>query len=319
MVKSGFEGDIDIFASLFHVNALKGWPDRDYLVQCERVRVIDFRYPKDHKDKSKDLLDKDWENIDLPSLDKYEIVWSDNIVQVLEKRPDAILTGSFFWHEVFERNRKNGLQDFVHAQRRLVAQVKPLMAGNEYFSTPDVKSLTEFYPVGLYRYSMLFREKKNKGILLSCGLGGEEEDVAREAVEKIIRDNIVPPDRLLVEPRLLPDRYPDWVEKADFSSEMFQYCSAVCIRPGMGTISDALIGRNRIFAFSNLDSFEMVHNCNVLEKLKVGQRCEDPFQAYIHALEFVDSKELVEKQLLRASHLRLDGVFATANLVVNGV
>jgi len=320
LIKNGFVGEIDIYASLFHVNALKGWSDRDFLVQCEQVKIKDFQYPLDFKDKTKNLFDKNWEDIELPGLDEYDVVWSDNIVQVLEKRQDAILTGSFFWHEVFEGNcKKNGLQDFVYKQRRLVADVKPLMAGNEYFSTPDVKMLTEFYPVGLYRYSLLFQEKKNKGILLSCGLGGEEEDIAKEAVEKIIMDNVIPPELLLVEPRLLSNSYPKWIVKADFSSDMFQYCSAVCIRPGMGTISDSLIGRNRIFAYSNDDSFEMIHNCNVLEKLKVGQRCVDPFQAYLQALEFIGSRDLIDKQLLRTSHLRMDGVFATANLILNGV
>lgn len=320
LLKNGFTGEIDVYASLLHIEALKGWSDRDYLVQNSQVKIINFQYPADHKKKTISLFNKDWENIDLPELEEYDIVWSDNIVQVLEEREDAILTGSFFWHEVFERNcKKNGLKNFVDRQRDLVTRIKPLMAGNEYFSTPDVKSLTNFYPVGLYRYSLLFQEKKNKGILLSCGLGGEEEDIAREAVERIIAENIIPPDLLLVEPRLLPETYPEWIAKADFSSEMFQYCTAVCIRPGMGTISDALIGRNRIFAYSNDDSFEMIHNCNILEKLNVGQRCDNPFQTYLLALEYINSSDLIDKQSLRTSHLRMDGVFATANLIINGV
>jgi len=47
LIKNGFDGEIEIFASLFHVNALKGWSDRDFLVQSKQVKFIDFQYPKD--------------------------------------------------------------------------------------------------------------------------------------------------------------------------------------------------------------------------------------------------------------------------------
>ena len=35
------------------------------------------------------------------SLNKYDLVISDNIVGILKYRPDAILSGSFFWKDVF--------------------------------------------------------------------------------------------------------------------------------------------------------------------------------------------------------------------------
>ena len=122
----------------------------------------------------------------------------------------------------------------------------------------------------------MFKEKKNKGILISCGLGGEEENFSKDAVQTIIEEKIIPPDILFVESRLLPSKYPDWIKEATFSDEMFNYCLAVCIRPGMGTVSDALISHNRIFAFSKPDSFEMMYNSKVLSKLKVGEYCNTP-------------------------------------------
>ena len=64
--------------------------------------------------------------------------------------------------------------------------------------------------------------KKNKGILLSCGLGGEEEDMASQAVKEIIKNNDIAPDYLFVEPRLLPKNPPSWIKKADFTNEMFK-------------------------------------------------------------------------------------------------
>ena len=243
----------------------------------------------------------------------------DNITQVLADRPDAIITGSFFWHEVFEySNNNSGLESFIYKQKKFVSEIQPIVVGNEYFSTPAVSSIKNFQPVGLYRYNISFREKKNRNILLACGLGGEEEESTRNTVRRIIEEDIKPPEYLFVEPRILPDKYPDWIIKADFSDNMFHSCLAVCIRPGMGTISDALVNRNRIFAFSNENAFEMEHNINVLEKLGVGENCSSPFDAYLKGVEFTKCKDLIDLQIMKTSHLRTDGVLATANIITGG-
>ena len=36
----------------------------------------------------------------IPSLENFDIVVSDNLIEVLEVRDDAWLSGSFFWHEI---------------------------------------------------------------------------------------------------------------------------------------------------------------------------------------------------------------------------
>jgi len=317
MLKNGFDGTIDAFLPKSHIEIFNKWPDGLYFNNHKQVKIHNFNYPQKPNYKTSTLFEHDWKTIDLPPLSKYDVVWSDNILQVLEDRDDAIITGSFFWHEIFDGQAKeNGLQSFVKLQRDLLS-IRPTMAGNEYFSTPEVKNQTDFIPVGLYRYSLLFKEKRNKGILMSCGLGGEEERITKKAIQRIINEQIKPPDLLFVEPRLLPEYYPSWIKRADFSDEMFHYCSAVCIRPGMGTICDALISHNRIFSFSRTDSFEMMHNSKILEKLNLGVNSKNPLHAYLDAIKYLDDSEKINHQLLRTSHLRTDGVFATANVIIN--
>jgi len=326
MLKTGFSGDIDAYLPESHIKLLGEWPDCRFFVKQRQVTIINFVYPirhsspvsLNHPRRSSNLYSHDWMNIELPNLKKYDVVWSDNILQVLEQRDDAILTGSFFWHEVLRTHikKRKQLQGFVEAQTNLLS-TRPTMAANEYFSTHDVRNLTDFVPVGLYRYSLLYREKTNRGILLSCGLGGEEEAMAKEAVAKIIDEKLVPPDLLFVEPRLLPSYFPAWIKNADFSSEMYHYCSAVVIRPGIGTISDSLISHNRIFMFLEDDSFEMTHNSKVLEKLSLGERCQDPYHAYRCAIAYVNNRDKMNAQILKTSHLRTDGVFATADLITS--
>jgi hypothetical protein len=318
MLQNGFDGTIDAFMPNSHLDSLSDWPDCIYFRNHPSVKVFQFEYPKKGTGKTNDLFNKDWFSIDLPVLDKYDVVWSDNILQVLEVRPDAKITGSFFWHEVFEnQNHNNLMQQFIENQKRILMKFKPKMAGNEYFATPGVLKNTQFIPVGLYRYSTFIKQKTSKSILLSCGLGGEEEDEARFAVAQIIGQNLIPPELLYVESRLLPKEYPIWIKEATFSSEMFHNCIAVCVRPGMGTISDALVTHSRIFAFCRDDSFEMIHNSNVLSELKVGELCESPIDAYKKALIFAKDEKAKENQILRTVHLRTDGVFATSNFILN--
>jgi hypothetical protein len=317
MLQNGFDGKIDAFMPTSHLDILSKWPDCKYFRNHPNVKVFQFEYPKKGTGKTNDLFNKDWVSIQLPVLDKYDVVWSDNILQVLEVRHDAKLTGSFFWHEVFENHQGNiGISKFVEHQKQILMKFKPDMASNEYFATPDVVKYTRFFPVGLYKYSTYIKPKNMRSILISCGLGGEEEEETREAVIRIIQENIVPPEILYVEPRLLPSEYPSWIRMATFSAEMFHDCIAVCIRPGMGTISDALVSHSRIFAFSRPDSFEMLHNSKVLTELKVGEQCENPLDAYKKAIKFASSEDEIDLQMLRTNHLRTDGVFATASFIL---
>ncbi|MBU1145324.1 MAG: hypothetical protein KJ971_05660 [Firmicutes bacterium] len=316
ILRSGFKGNITAFLPSSHLEILGNWTETKYFLNHPSVSICDFKYPIIPDRKTKSLFEKKWLQIDLPNLDDFDVVWSDNITQVLKDRPDAIITGSFFWHEVFSHSNHNSeLQEFIIEQRELIRKTEPIIAGNEYFSTPEIKNVKRFCPVGLYRYNITFKEKKENNILLSCGLGGEEEDVTKTALQRIIEENLKPPKTLFVEKRILPNSYPSWIEKADFSDNMFHNCLAVCIRPGMGTISDSLVNRTRIFSFSTENSFEMEYNSKILEKLGVGESCKNPYDSYRKALEFISDNDKVELQIFRTSHLRTDGVLATAKLI----
>jgi hypothetical protein len=152
---------------------------------------------------------------------------------------------------------------------------------------------------------------------LSCGLAGEEELNVKDAINKIIKNNLKPPHYLYVEPRLLPKVFPSWIRPADFKSEMFQEVIAACIRPGIGTISDALLAHCRIFAFSSKDSFEMIHNAKILKKMNLGDWHESALNAYENALLFLENEEEIENQINRTLHLRADGVMATAEFIMS--
>ena len=319
MLKNDFKHEIDFYCSKEKLKILKDWDEASILINSS-INICDFEYPQQQSIYNERLIDKNWFDIDLPDLSSYDLVWTDNISQVLEFRDDAILSGSFFWHEVLEKYEDNEkISRFVETQRGLVNEANPYMIGNEYFSTSEVKNLKNFIPVGLYKFSSEIFDKSSNNILLSCGLGGEEEELAHDSINNIISENIKPPGKLFVEPKILPASYPSWIEPADFSMQMFNSCLAVCIRPGLGTVSDSLVSQNKIFCFSKPDSFEMNNNIDVLEEMGMGERCDGPQDAYRRAIKYIGKKEDVRKQLLNCIHLRTDGVFATARFIINRI
>ena len=282
-----------------------------YLKEHRNVFIKDFRYPVNYYEHS--LAEKTWSKIKLPQDRDFQLIWSDNITQVLELGMQTVFTGSFFWHEVLEQ--MNHSKNFVNNQRVLISQNRPIMIGNEYFSTPDVRQLTDFSPVGFYKYNIIQNHLSDKkDILLSAGLGGESLEDCSSAIKRIIQEKLVPPRYLWIEPRLYEDNFPDWVKLATYQNSMFSQCYASCIRPGIGTLSDALLGGNYIFSFHK-DTHEMNYNSSVLDLNGFGERTPSPYDAYSNALELYNDKEKLKITRLRTAHLRSDGVSASAEKI----
>tara|TARA_B100000315_G_C14525413_1_gene563575 strand:+ start:412 stop:1464 length:1053 start_codon:yes stop_codon:yes gene_type:complete len=325
MFKRGFSGKLTAFISKVHIDHMANWNECKYFVNHANIKIIDFCYPTTPNRKINSIYGKNWSKIKLPPLKEYDIVWSDNITQVVEKRNDTILTGSFLWYDVFAKNpKKNNIyNEFIIKQRDIVRSIRPVMIASEYFATPEVRFFTNFEPVGLYRYDISYdislREKIKKDILFSCGLGGEEENVAKEAIAQIIKNFPDPGLKLWVEPRILPEEYPKWIQKADFSKEMYQSCIAAIIRPGIGTISDVLANRGRVFTFYNDNIFEMGHNASVLEQMGLGEICVNPYDAFKKAILYINDNNKINQQIYLTSHLRMDGILATAELITGRI
>ena len=325
MVSNGYAERIDLFGSTQYLKVLSSrFLEVKNLIESPQVKCIDFLVPNTFvgtKPAQLSGLDQlNWHGSYDFLLQNYDTVWSDNLLGVLHSRPDAKLTGSFFWHEVFETRTKDNkeLQKFVTQEKKLLARFRPKMAGSSYFSTPDVRNKTNFTPVGLYRTGLSTNKKENgDGVLFSCGLGGEEEELSRTALEKILRNGLRPPRNLFVEPKILPKVYPNWIIPANFSYNMFNECIAACIRPGLGTVSDALINNIKIFGFADKGSFEMAHNGKVLEQLGVGEFCNDPYLMLTKAFTYAADKGAQDINFEITSILNKNAVQTTSEFIIN--
>jgi hypothetical protein len=65
--------------------------------------------------------------------------------------------------------------------------------------------------------------------------------------------------------------------------------------------------------------FEMRHNSEVLDKMGLGEYCDSPYDSYLRAINFARSSLDINKQVYLASHLRMDGILATGQLISSGI
>jgi len=70
----------------------------------------------------------------------YDIIISDNIVGILKYRPDAILSGSFFWKDTFLS--KFGKNKLTYFDNNLLTKYNPLILSNKYLEIGEVKQYT---------------------------------------------------------------------------------------------------------------------------------------------------------------------------------
>jgi hypothetical protein len=323
LFRLGFKGEITAYLPKSHIQHMKKWHECTLFVSNKNIKIIDFCYPRLPQSKTEAIYDKNWNEIVIPDLSQYDLVWSDNITQIVGLREDTILTGTFLWYDVFSRyTANNKIDNFVLEQRNIVRSIKPTMISNDYFATPEVRNYTRYHPVGLYQYNSEVLSKKLKNdniycdVLFACGLGGEEEGITREALKKIISKYEKMNFTLWVEPRILPEEYPDWIKKANFSSDLYRRCKAAIIRPGIGTLSDVLAHSGRPFTFYNNANYEMSHNASVLVNKELGEICDDPMSAFEKSLEYIEDKKKISNQHRLCNNLSMEGVPETAKAIL---
>jgi len=100
---------------------------------------------------------------------KHDLVISDNIVGILKYRPDAIISGSFLWKDIFlEKFGKNKLSDF---DKELLDKHNPLMLTNKYFEVGSVKEYKNKKQFGFGCPSIPFKLNKiNKIVFIKPSL-----------------------------------------------------------------------------------------------------------------------------------------------------
>ena len=282
------------------------------MVACPRI--VDFNT---HTEREKWLngTATDWIECS-PNFSEYDIVISDNLIEILLIRPDAWLSGSFFWHDSlknFPKNLKSQALD-------LLKKYKPRMISSSMFASDLVRSKVQVFEVGLYAAKNNIAIHKNKSdALISCGKGGSSEVHAKEFVKLLVEREKTQFHRVWVEPSILPNKYPDWMSPATFTYKMYQSIISAVIRPGVGTITSSLLSGARIFPFYEGNNKEMEFNASRVQSYHVGESTSTIDEAWLKAELFAADENSQKRHFEEVKGLDLCGAQQSAEIILSSV
>ncbi len=203
----------------------------------------------------------------LPSLDVFEEVICDNLPEILERRPDAVLSAQFFWHDIVETTDNS----YRSHCEKLLEHFKPVVLGHDLFSMEAVRSQSGFQPVDLYRSPELAAAAKKIGtqdrtdLLITGGTTPAVKEELSKIVQELVRTGPAPYRKIHVDPELLPNDAPHWLVRADFTIDMYCRLKAAICRPGLGVLTDLItVGVTPTVLFEKGNA-EMAHNAHVIQ------------------------------------------------------
>ena len=275
-----YQLEVTLFAPLVYANKL--------IMSCDICNIpllVDF----DSKTTISDWLSgeaEEWYK-NLPDLSKYNIVVSDNLIEVLNIRSDAWLFGSFFWHISLQ-----GVPlDIKYNANKLLEKHHPRMISTKLFSANYLSDCTDLYEVGVFSGMNTARiGSHKKDALVACGRGGQIEEEISVFINELSKTDSVPFHQVFVEPTMLPNNKPDWMLPAEFTADMYEKISVAIIRPGVGTVTDALVAGAKIFAFYEDGNIEMQHTAQQLAKFELGCNCKLIDLAWTSAISYYNDE-----------------------------
>jgi hypothetical protein len=246
---------------------------------------------------------KNWKQT-IPSLESFKLVVSDNLLEILELRSDAIILASFFWDQIVIKN------DLTTKRKNLIKKYNPLIIGNKYLSlTPKTKN---YRGVGFCLAKRQLSHKTKKNLLISGGKDGSDDKLINEIVKYFINNKPSSIDYILLEPRLFNISMPKYFKKADFSSDMYNSIIMAIIRPGLGTVTDCLNHQAFILSFKNFNNYELNQNIRNLKKLGVGDVFENMLELSLIIEKFGLKKNIFYENL---SKIDFNGTKQTSEII----
>ena len=248
-----------------------------------------------------------------PELSKFRFVISDNLIEVLKVRPDAILLGSFFWHKVII-NLKLKKFDYFES---LLSLHKPKIIASKIFAPEYIESMENYIGVGLYHY--LNKQKKdislNKKILISRGTGGLAKEKFDLFIKELKNYKKTSFEEIFVERNIDLGNVNQKFSPATFSNEMYQKISCAVIRPGIGTVTDALFNKVKVFFLFEENNLEMISNAKKLELAGLTKNFYKNKSIIDEIIKYINNQNEVENYKNKIKKIDFSGAYQTAKLI----
>ena len=229
-------------------------PFHEIDIHCERYQYNRFKPTQDnlnfifYKESNIRWDRKRVGSIDTSGIDKYDRVITDNLVEVLKYRPDALLSGSFLWSDIWRE--KYGNNDFSDKQDEIFHDVKPRVVCNGDVVFGQLKKYINKVDIGWgCKDNSNDDFNLNRIVCITPSLNYTEK-----YTEKFLE---------------IRNEYQDDV---DFSFNINHTDNSMfVIRPGLGMITTCVSHRIPIVAlWDEDDSIEIQHLAHKVEELGIG-------------------------------------------------
>ena len=229
-------------------------PFHEIDIHCEKYQYNRFKPTQDNinfifYDESNIRWDrKRVGTIEVGDIDKYDKVITDNLVEVLKYRPDALLSGSFLWSDIWRE--KYGNNDFSDEQDKIFHDVKPQVVCNG---------------------DVVFGQLKKYQNKVDIGWGCKDNSTEDFNLNRIV---CITPSLNYTEKyteKFLEIRS-EFQNDVDFSFNINHTDNSMfVIRPGLGMITTCVSHRIPIVAlWDEDDSIEIQHLAHKVEALGIG-------------------------------------------------
>ena len=229
-------------------------PFHEIVLHCERYQYNRFKPTQDnlnfifYKESNIRWDRKRVGSIDTSGIDKYDRVITDNLVEVLKYRPDALLSGSFLWSDIWRE--KYGNNDFSDEQDKIFHDVKPRVVCNG---------------------DVVFGQLKKYINKVDIGWGCKDNSTEDFNLNRIV---CITPSLNYTEKyteKFLEIRN-EYHDDVDFSFNINHTDNSMfIIRPGLGMITTCVSHRIPIVAlWDEDDSIEIQHLAHKVEELGIG-------------------------------------------------
>jgi hypothetical protein len=201
-----------------------------------------------------------------------DLVVSDNLVGILAARPDAVLMGSFLWHDVSSRALA-APAPVLSYEEDLLTRTRPHMLCADDVVMPAVERLTRAVRFPWFCAPATGRPVGRWPVRRVLLMGGATEAVDRalRGLARTLHDEM--DLELCLSPRLLRDAElpPGRVHRFGFTDADYAACDLVIGRPGVGTLTDCVRFGLPILCFGDEPNEEMRHNASRVEALGMGR------------------------------------------------
>ena len=250
----------------------------------------------------------------LPCLDDFDLVVSDNLPEILEVRPDAWLSGNFFWHDALPEISS----EYKVRANKIMADSHPRLLTYGPFSfcanTQNVQIVNCSIPIPKYVY----KSPINTALLVTCGTGGEAQSQYREFLDELRFEDLQEFSEVFVDPTIIGcESLNGQFARADFSLDMYSRTIAAIGRPGFGLISDSLVNGIRMFSVFEEHNFEMENNARVLVEYGVGSAHANCRNALDYVTKFLDDRELQFQQKKNTELILNQGLPVAADILLS--